>query len=84
MDELERVDEETGLVYFSGRKDTPLERHLYSTPLAGGEISKITQRPGFHSVEFSKDSTSFIDNYSSAVSPPQVSLHKASGERLDR
>ena len=82
VDELESIDEISGQLYFTGRKDTPLERHLYSTPLAGGEITKITQQSGFHSIEFSEDSSIFIDKFSSAVSPPQISLHKVSGDRL--
>jgi len=76
------VDESNGLVYFSGRKDTPLEKHLYSIPLSGGDVSKISQRSGFHSIEFSEDNSIYIDNFSTAVTPPQISLHKTSGERF--
>jgi len=82
VDEIESVDDSNGLVYFSGRKDTPLEKHLYSVPLPGGDISKISQRSGFHSIEFSEDNSIYIDNFSTAVTPPQISLHKASGDRL--
>ncbi|MEL6956735.1 MAG: DPP IV N-terminal domain-containing protein, partial [Pseudomonadota bacterium] len=31
-----------GTVFFTGHKDTPLERHLYSVPLSGGEPTRIT------------------------------------------
>jgi len=82
VDEIASVDESNGLVYFSGRKDTPLEKHLYSIPLSGGDVSKISQRSGFHSIEFSEDNSIYIDNFSTAVTPPQISLHKTSGERF--
>jgi len=36
------------VIYFTGYKDTPLERHLYSVPLEGGEPTRITElKPGF-------------------------------------
>lgn len=82
VDEVEGIDENNGEIYFSGRKDTPLEKHLYAVPLSGGEIKKVTQRSGFHSIEFSKDSQRYIDQFSTATTPPQVSLHNVSGEHL--
>jgi dipeptidyl-peptidase 4 len=82
VDELKEVDEKAGLVYFTGRKDTPLEGHLYSVSLQGGPLHKISQRPGHHDITFSKDAQSYVDNFSTAKSPPQVSLHNPGGQRL--
>jgi len=81
VDEVEAIDEANDLLYFSGRKDTPQEKHLYSVPLSGGKINRITQRSGYHDVEFAKDNSGYIDKFSSATTPPQVSLHHASGKR---
>lgn len=82
VDELENIDEQNQLVYFTGRKDSPLERHLYSVSLTNGEAQKITRRAGFSSIEFAKDSQSFINNFSSANTPPQVSLHSTDGKQI--
>ena len=82
VDAIENIDEKKGLIYFTGRKDTPLERHLYSVSINKGDIRKITKRSGFHSITFSKDSKTFISNFSSATTPPQVSLHDASGKHI--
>lgn len=82
VDKVNAIDEKTGVIYFTGRKDTPIERHLYSVSLKGGEIKKISQREGFHTVNFSKDASIYVDNFSTINSPPQVSLHKANGEQL--
>ena len=82
VDTVEAIDENTGLVYFTGRKDTPLERHLYSVPLAGGKITRISQRDGFHSVSFAKDASIYIDQFSTAMHPQQVSLHQADGKQI--
>ena len=82
VDKLENIDEQQQLAYFTGRRDTPLERHLYSVSLESGEINRISRRNGFHTIQFSEDSGSYISTFSTVSSPPQVSLHSASGEHI--
>lgn len=82
VDELEAVDEKQGIVYFTGRKDTPLEQHLYRVPLGGGQVSRVTERAGFHDIIFGKNAESYIDQASTLDTPPQVSLHDAEGQRI--
>ncbi|MGL1959133.1 MAG: S9 family peptidase [Colwellia sp.] len=85
VDSLKNVDEKKQLLYFTGRADTPLERHLYSVPLNGKSpehVMRISKRNGFHSVSFSNDSNSYIDSFSNISTPKQVSLHQASGEHI--
>ncbi len=82
VDKLEHVDNENQLAYFTGRKDTPLEKHLYSVSLREGEIKKVSERSGYHSIAFSKNGQSYIDDFSTANTPPQISLHNSQGERL--
>ena len=67
---LERIDEDAGLVYFTGFKDTPLEKHLYSVPLTGGDVVKISREAGWHDVTVGSDV--FIDLFQSPDQPPQV------------
>lgn len=82
VEEVKHLADESQTVYFTGRKDTPLERHLYSVPLEGGEIKRLSSRSGHHEITFSKDAKSYVDLFSTANTPPQVSLHNAQGERL--
>lgn len=82
VDEIEEVDEKQGFVYFSGRKESPLEKHLYRLEIKTSELTKITQQPGFHDVEFAQDGQSYVDKFSAHNRPPQVSLHHADGEQL--
>ncbi|MCW8109660.1 S9 family peptidase [Alteromonas ponticola] len=82
VDNLEAVNEAEGIVYFTGRKDTPIESHLYSVSLAGGKISRITTEEGFHEVEFSADASVYVDSVSTINRPPQVSLHQADGKQI--
>lgn len=82
VNDIKNIDERQNLVYFTGRKDTPLEKHLYSVSLKTGKVEKVTQRSGYHDITFAKDGSSYIDNFSSTQIPPQVSLHQANGKHL--
>ena len=42
VNQIESVDEKQGLLYFSGRKDSPLEAHLYQLSLKDRQISRLT------------------------------------------
>jgi dipeptidyl-peptidase-4 len=76
------LDEAKGLVYFSATKDSPLERHAYAVPLAGGAITRLTQAPGMHGAHFSENAAVYIDNWSNPTTPPQAELHSADGKLL--
>ncbi len=88
VSKVEGIDEKAGLVYFTGALTSPLERHLYATdysqaftPNAPASLPrKITQRAGTHAVSLSSDARYYIDTYSSATSPPVVTLHRIDGE----
>jgi dipeptidyl-peptidase 4 len=82
VDELEYVDEAQGWVYFSGRKDTPLEKHLYRVPLEGGDIERLSERAGMHDAVFAENKSLYLDYFSSLSQPPQVSLHGDKGQQL--
>jgi dipeptidyl-peptidase-4 len=85
VDKIENIDEEQNLIYFTGRADTPLERHLYRVPLSGKSpehVARLSKRNGFHSINFSNDSKSYIDSFSNITTPKQVSLHQANGEHI--
>ena len=81
VDSLKGVDEKKGIVYFAGRKDTPLESHLYSAPLfKKGDSKRITEKGQYHNVVLAKDSKTFIDTSSSVNKPNSAALRKVNGE----
>ena len=82
VEEVRAIDESKGVIYFTGRKDTPLESHLYSVTLDGGDITRISERDGFHEINFAADGSIYVDEFSTANRPPQVSLHKADGKQI--
>ena len=74
VDDLSGVDEEGGVVYFTATKDSPLERHLYAVPLEGGEIRRISQEPGTHTVVLDHKFIRFIDSRESINHQPSIHL----------
>lgn len=77
---IQKIDEEAGVIYFTGFKDTPIEQHLYSVPLAGGEVTRISQERGWHQPTVGSDV--YIDNFSSPSQPPQVTIRSLAGGGL--
>ncbi|MEO0786091.1 MAG: S9 family peptidase, partial [Pseudomonadota bacterium] len=71
-----------GTVFFTGHKDTPLERHLYSVPLGGGEPTRITPLGSSWSITLAPDGQSFVGTSSSPDQPPQTGLYRADGSLI--
>jgi dipeptidyl-peptidase-4 len=78
---LTGVDEK-GLVYFSTSDNEPMERYLYSIKLDGSDKKKLTPAKGFNAVQFNKDYTYYIGNYSNINEPGNTSIYKSSGEPM--
>ena len=74
VDGLAGVDEDRGVVYFTGTKDGPTERHLYRVSLNGGEIERLTPEPGTHNVTVDHGFRRFVDVFSDVRTPPTVTL----------
>ena len=82
VDALLGVDEDAGLAYFSGTRESPLESHAYAVPLAGGEPRQLTRETGTHAVVFSHNAKVFVDTFAAPQQPPQSTLHRADGALL--
>lgn len=82
VDSLKSVDRDNGIVYFTGYADTPLEQHLYSVSLSGGEPQRITEAGKSWSVSMAPDAQSFVGTSSAPNQPPQTGLYTASGELI--
>jgi len=82
VDELLGVDEAAGLVWFSGTKDSALEKHVYRVPLAGGAVEKLSQAPGMHAASFARNASVYVDSWSNPTTPPQIELRRNDGALL--
>jgi len=79
---LDAVDEKRGFLFFTGLERSILERHLYRASEEGGEVKRITEREGTHSVTFSPDGSYYYDRFSSVTEPRLLTVHDASGKEL--
>ena len=73
---IEGVDSDKDLIFFTGFKDTPLEKHLYMVSADGGEPVRLTEMGKSWSVQMSPDGKSFVGTSSAPDHPPQTGLYK--------
>ncbi|MCK5041434.1 MAG: S9 family peptidase, partial [Sphingomonadales bacterium] len=76
------VDEDAGYLYVTGSRETPLEKHLYQVPLAGGEITRLTSEGGWHDAWLSAGGSFFVDKGQSPTRPPYTAIRKLDGSLL--
>ena len=73
------VDPENEYVYFTATKESPLEVQGYRVRLADGKMTQITESGAFHSLNFSKDFSMFIDEFSTVSTVPAYAIRKNDG-----
>ncbi len=83
LDSFLGVDEENGFVYYLARTGSPLTNDLYRVRLDGQGLSRLTHSSGTHRPSFSNGFRYFINSYSTASSPPKISIHEADGQLID-
>ena len=69
---VDGVDETS--VWFTATGESPLERHLYVVPLAGGSMKRLTSEPGVHASVLDHGRRRFVDIHGGATHPPTVTL----------
>src|SRR5262249_54940239 len=77
--DVSRVDEENGLVYFTGTKENQISVNAYKIKLDGTGLERTTKGKGTHDVVFSPRGDMFVTTYWEDDTPPRVSLHRADG-----
>ena len=82
MTNLNCVNEDSGDIYFTGWKETPLNRHIFKTNLANSETVQITQTSGVHSGRFNKSCERYIGGFNNSETPSQTRAFKNDGTPL--
>lgn len=84
VDEIEAVDQEEGLVYFTanGREEgeDPYYDHLYRARLDGSDLRLLSPGDHDHEVEMGESARFFVDNHSRVNAVPRSVLRNARGE----
>lgn len=73
------LDETGGWLYFSAKKDSLIDQHVYRVALDGSDVQKLSGESGWYDWNVAPDGRHIIETYSNASSPPTVSLRNPSG-----
>jgi dipeptidyl-peptidase-4 len=76
---LAGIDERAKLLYYLSTEGNHLERNLYSISFDGKKKVRLSAQTGTHAIDMSPNAQYFIDSYSSATQPLQVSLYRTKG-----
>ncbi len=74
------IDEKNNLAYFQAAADNPMQRELYSVRLDGRKRKKVSGTAGWHTSQWSSTFDYFVDNFSTANTPPQYAVRTRTGE----
>ena len=75
-------NEDTKTVYYQSTEDGSINRSVYSVKINGKHKTKLTQTTGTNNASFSNDYSYFINNFSSATSPPNYTLNSSKNGNL--
>lgn len=76
------LDEKNNRVLFNANESSPLEKQYYAVSLDGGNLQRLTQDAGMHSVSFSADYQYAIDRYNNTTTPNTIRLLDSQGKIL--
>lgn len=79
---IERVDEQSGRVFYASSEESPLQRQLYVIALDGSGKRKLSEGAGTHSASISPTSAYYMDNYSGFTALPRRTLYKGDGAEV--
>lgn len=84
VDQLLAVSENSDRVYFASGGIDPLQKQVYSVPLASPpqKVRQLTKAEGMHNATFADNAKIFVDTYSSPASPPAVRLYAEDGAEI--
>ena len=76
------MNSESGKVYYTSNEDGTINRSVFSINTDGTDKQKLTDKIGTNSATFSKGMKYFINNYSTANTPPYFSLNNGNGNQI--
>lgn len=74
--------EKDGTVFYESAEEGPLYRSVYKVDLKKGDIKKLSTAKGSNSATFSNNGKYYVNYYTNATTPMQITMHDASGKQL--
>ena len=78
VDKILNVDQVRKVVYYSSNESNPLDEQIWQVSF-DGDRKPLTTEPGVHSGDFAPAGGSYVDRFSTRLTPPAVSLCHAEG-----
>lgn len=75
-------DETKNRIYYQSVENGSTNRDVYAIGLTGKNKERLTKTDGTNNASFSADFKYFINTFSSATTPPEYTLNKASGGNI--
>jgi dipeptidyl-peptidase-4 len=82
VNSIERVDEEAGVVYFTGTGPESTDNHFFRVGLDGRNLLQITKGPGNHNVSISPRGNYFIDTWNNITTPGSMLAYNKQGKQI--
>ncbi|HTX88263.1 MAG TPA: S9 family peptidase [Bacteroidales bacterium] len=76
------VDEAKGLVYYQSNEGSPLDKEVYSVSLDGQRKTRLSEKKGTNSADFSATFAYFINRWSDINTPPYITVNSADGKEV--
>ena len=76
------IDEEDGVVFFTGKKEASTRTDLYRVKLNGKDLTRLTFGDFTHNVNLSPKGSYFITSYSNVSSPTKMAVCNEKGKIL--
>jgi dipeptidyl-peptidase-4 len=68
--------------FITATKESPVERHYYKVEVSSGNIERITNDSGVHSVKHNYDGSYFIDNFNNLETPRKITVVNEEGNNV--
>lgn len=75
------IDPATKAVYYESAEESPIQRAVYKVD-AKGNKTKLSTTEGTNNADFSANYTYYVNRYSNANTPLQITVHDAKGKQL--
>ena len=80
VDEIISFDEKNDVLFFTGTKESPLQKHIYTIHLKTRVLKKLSIEPGMHNAVLSPRFDLFVDSHHSLTSCPSSIVRDINGE----
>ena len=77
-------DKDSKKIFYQSTENGSVNRDVYSIKINGKNKTRLTEKEGMNSADFSADYTYFVNSYTSTETPYEFTLHNAKNGKLVR